>query len=130
MKPTALIVEDNTALSEAFTIALSDILGFATQTMNDGQEAFSYLQQQRPDFLLLDLHLPNVSGQQILDYLQGHPMAVQPTVLIVTADILLGEKILQSYPLVKQALFKPFTLTQLAETVRSLAITPHAAAAP
>ncbi|MCB0005332.1 MAG: response regulator [Anaerolineales bacterium] len=129
MKITALIVEDNQALSEAFTIALSDIIGFDTVTLNDGQAALTYLQRQRPDFLLLDLHLPNVSGREILDYLSQYPAPHQPVVLIVTADVLLGEEILQNFTLVRKALFKPFTLTQLAGTVQELAVLPHASIA-
>ncbi|MEX0700187.1 MAG: response regulator, partial [Acidimicrobiia bacterium] len=42
--------------------------------------------QHRPDLVLLDLHLPDLSGEEALRILQSEPETAEIPVVIVTAD--------------------------------------------
>ena len=62
---TLLIVDDEiqicTVLSRFF-----EGRGFRTQTVQSGREAINRLQGQAPDYLLLDVRMPDVSGLYVL----------------------------------------------------------------
>jgi PAS domain S-box-containing protein len=62
---TVLYIEDNLANLDL----VRELLGAAGArllTARDGRSGFSVARQQHPDLILLDLHLPDLSGEQIL----------------------------------------------------------------
>jgi PleD family two-component response regulator len=67
-KPFALIIEDDRDISALFRHVL-DIAGYHTETILNGKAAIQRLDSARPDIVLLDLHLPEVLGTQILSNL-------------------------------------------------------------
>jgi CheY-like chemotaxis protein len=89
-KILAVIVEDNPLLANMFSRALRDI-HYDTLVINDGQQALNWLLAHVPDLLLLDMHLPYVSGKQILDVIWGDPRFAHTYIAIVTADARMGE---------------------------------------
>lgn len=64
-KPTALIVEDDSLLADIFSRTLSDI-DYDTLIMPDGLLAMKWLNDNVPDLLILDMHLPYISGQKYM----------------------------------------------------------------
>ncbi|MDX1583261.1 MAG: response regulator transcription factor [Thermoanaerobaculia bacterium] len=52
-------------------------------TCNDGRECLRLVRARRPDVLVLDLSMPNVSGLTVLEQLRGEPHA--PRVVLWTA---------------------------------------------
>jgi DNA-binding response OmpR family regulator len=62
---TILIIEDETALLYALNASLS-AAGFRVLTSADGQEGLEQMTRQRPDFVILDIQLPTLSGLGIL----------------------------------------------------------------
>jgi DNA-binding response OmpR family regulator len=89
MIPVALIIEDDPKLSYIFATAL-ELAGFKTKTTTDGRLAWSSLQTVKPDLVTLDLHLPNVSGKEILEKIRADEQLAQTVVIITTADVLAG----------------------------------------
>ena len=63
--PLGLIIEDEPALSLVFKHALEEA-GYQTECILDGQEAVNRLPDIVPALIVLDLHLPNVPGKEIL----------------------------------------------------------------
>ena len=120
MNRSALIVEDNKTLAEAFTLTINDRLDYKTVTLNDGQLALDYLKIVQPDLILLDIHLPTVDGVEILSYLQKQSYANRTAIIVLTADILLGEKVAEQFSIVNEILYKPFKLSVLAQKIRQL----------
>ncbi len=63
-RPRILIVDDNRALVEMLTIFLEehefDVLGAYT-----GRDGIRQAQEERPDLILLDIHLPDVNGYDV-----------------------------------------------------------------
>jgi CheY-like chemotaxis protein len=115
-KSFALIVEDNTLLSNLFSRALQDI-DYETLVINDGREALDWLMKREPDLLLLDMHLPFVSGKDILDKISGNPRFANTYITIVTADARMGEMLAEKASFL---LNKPVDIAQLQQFAQRL----------
>ena len=56
----------------------------------NGNLAFELAQQSRPDLVLLDLHLPGMSGEDVLERLRADPITQDVPVIVVSADATKG----------------------------------------
>lgn len=82
MTRTILIVEDDTGLQKYLKELLLDN-GYLVQTAGDGVLALNSIQKLPPDLVLLDLGLPNMSGEAVcLEIRKKHPNV---RVIILTA---------------------------------------------
>lgn len=108
-KPLALIVEDEKDLSDIFAEALQHA-DFATEVVRDGQKAVERLAVIVPDLVLLDLHLPNVAGTDILKQIRQDERLGNTQVIVVTADARSAEFLRSDAELV---LVKPVRFSQL-----------------
>jgi two-component system NtrC family response regulator len=80
--PTILIVDDDPAIREALSEALTD-LGHTPACAEEGIAALSWLEQHRADAVLLDLRMPGLDGMEVLRRIRAKPAA--PPVVILTA---------------------------------------------
>ena len=60
-----VVVEDNPALAEIYKTRL-EILGYAVSVAYDGTTALVFIQRELPDLVLMDLMIPDLSGDQVL----------------------------------------------------------------
>ena len=86
---TVLVAEDN-ALNAEFINSLLDDLGHKVECASDGEEALVLARTGRFDLLLLDLHMPRVSGLEVLLALREDRTLDNLKVIILTADAMLG----------------------------------------
>ena len=107
--PLALIIEDEDDLATIFSIALKTAK-FEPEIINDGQVAMQRLTEVVPSVVVLDLHIPNVPGKKILDYIAETPKFSETHVIIATADARLGDTLRDNATLV---LLKPVSPGQL-----------------
>jgi len=61
-----VIVEDNVALADIYKTRLS-LLGYSCFAAYDGREALETIKRVMPDLVLLDLMVPKIAGDQILE---------------------------------------------------------------
>ena len=115
-KPLALIIEDDRKLATIFAQAIS-MAGFESETIYQGQAALVRLAESSPQLVLLDLHLPGGSGQEILSYIRLKPHLARTKVIIGTADPLLAESLQGDPDLI---LIKPISFTQLRDLAMRL----------
>jgi len=108
-RPFIMIVEDDVELGDIISTVLQGS-GLSTETVRDGGLAFDRITATEPDVILLDMHLPNVSGSDILDSIRATPKLKGTRVVITTADALLGRANEDKADLV---LIKPITLDQI-----------------
>lgn len=66
---TVLLVEDDDPLRRCLT-ELLDAHGMRVQAVADGRSAIDLARSTRPDFSLLDFHLPGMTGLEVLRSLQ------------------------------------------------------------
>lgn len=64
-----VIVEDNTALADIYKTRL-EMLGYTCFTAYDGIMAIAVIEKEQPDLVLLDLMVPKIAGDQILDIMR------------------------------------------------------------
>ncbi len=105
----ALIIEDDSGQADIFTTVLH-VAGFETETIMDGQEALDRLAEISPDVLILDLHLPTISGDEILAQIRQNERLAAMQIILVTADALLARDIQRKGDI---ALIKPVSPAQL-----------------
>lgn len=118
----ALIVEDDEDLSFIFAEALR-AAGYEPEIIQDGQLALDRLASFRPDVIVLDLHLPNVAGTDILKYIRSVEHLKGVRVLITTVDARLAEQTDRTADFV---LIKPISFSLLRDITSRLAKKPAA----
>jgi len=86
-----LIVEDNELNMKLF----NDLLvahGYATLQTKDGVEAIALARQHRPDLILMDIQLPEVSGLQVTQWLKEDDDLRTIPIIAVTAFAMKGDE--------------------------------------
>jgi len=83
--PYAIIVEDDKNTADIFSAAL-ETSGFETEIISDGRIAQERLNEKVPFLVLLDLHLPNVTGDKLLDQLIRDERFKDTFIVIASAD--------------------------------------------
>jgi len=123
-----LLVEDTTDEAELTIDTLREgRVRNRIHWVEDGEEALAFLRRQgrhagapRPDLILLDLHLPRKSGQEVLAEIKEHPQWKRIPVVIMTSSA--DEKdILTAYDHHANCyVTKPMNLEKFMEAVRSI----------
>jgi CheY-like chemotaxis protein len=114
--PLALIIEDDADLSTIFAQALQ-AAEFETEIAEDGQVATTRLNETIPSVVVLDLHLPHVSGRDILDQIRTDPRLKDTRVMLATADPAMAETLRTEADLI---LIKPISFGQLRDLAKRL----------
>lgn len=78
-----VIVEDNVALAEIYKTRM-EILGYKCFTAYDGEKALELIEHERPDLVLLDLMVPKIAGDQILETMRSNDWGRNTKVLIIS----------------------------------------------
>jgi CheY-like chemotaxis protein len=116
-QPLAMVIEDDPQQSEIFTHAMK-MAGYEVSAAQDGQEALDLLTENIPCVIVLDLNLPIVTGDQILEHIRKDERLSKIKIIVATANPRLAEQMLDESDLV---LIKPISFTQLrdlAERIR------------
>src|SRR5438874_1914507 len=84
-----LIIEDETDVADLLTLNLRKA-GFKTVAAADGATGLQKARDERPDFIVLDLMLPKMSGLEVCKILKSDTATSQTPILMLTAK---GEEI-------------------------------------
>jgi DNA-binding response OmpR family regulator len=115
-----LIVDDEPLLREVYQTILGEALPCEILTANDGLEGLEIARSQRPDVILLDVHLPNMDGMTLLQRLHEELLLSQIQVIINTAMALDVETKVKAFDLgVTDYLFKSIDATELVARVQA-----------
>ncbi len=114
--PFALIIEDDLDLGTIFEAAL-DAAGFTVEVIRTGDAALARLRSVTPDVITLDLHLPGMSGEQVLQYIRSEPRLNSARVILTTADAAMADRLSEQADLV---LVKPISFGQMRDLARRL----------
>lgn len=81
------IVEDQDKVREGLALLIDGTVGFTcTEAYANGEEALRHLPAYRPDVVLMDIHLPKMSGIECLQKLKEKLPDVQVMMLTVYED--------------------------------------------
>jgi two-component system, cell cycle response regulator DivK len=117
MAKTVLIVEDNELNMKLFHDLL-EAHGYATLEARHGIEALALARKHRPDLILMDIQLPEISGLEVTKRLKDDESLRHIPVVAVTAFAMKGdeERILAGG--CEAYLSKPISVGKFIETVR------------
>jgi CheY-like chemotaxis protein len=114
-RPLILVVDDDAPILLLMQNVLREY-GFDSIAANSGPRALEEARRRTPDLILLDRHMPGMSGDDVLRALRGDgPLASVP-VLILSGEPM-GSGQLQSLG-ATGAVLKPFDVGELVETIR------------
>jgi CheY-like chemotaxis protein len=105
----ALIIEDDNYLAEIFSKAFESV-GYQTDIRRDGRAALDRLNEVTPTIITLDMHLPHVSGREILRHIKREPRLAETRIILTTADAATASAVGAEADLV---LLKPISFSQL-----------------
>jgi CheY-like chemotaxis protein len=114
----AVVIEDHEDQAFVFRNAL-EIAGYDVEVINDGLQALARLQDITPRLIVLDMHLPGVTGADILKKIRVDKRFEDVTIILATADDQLASYWRDEVFLV---LLKPVSFMQLkqfAERIRA-----------
>ena len=115
-----LLVDDETALVEGVRRWL-DRAGYKhIDTANDGQEALKKVETVMPDIILLDMHMPKMSGYEVIGRLKQNVKTQSIPILIVSAYEIETEKFRQYTGNAIPAISKPVNMELLQKWVEYL----------
>lgn len=78
-----VIVEDNQALSDIYKTRL-ELLGYTVFAAYDGVQALAVIEKELPDLVLLDLMVPKVAGDQVLERMRESDWGKDIKVMIIS----------------------------------------------
>ena len=79
-----LLVDDQPDQVEMYHFALADG-GFVVDAAGTGQQAIERAREERPDVIVLDLRLPDLSGWEVCAVLKEDPHTAAIPIIILTA---------------------------------------------
>ena len=83
-----LLIEDDSFIIDIYITKLKEV-GFSVQSAVNGEEALVKIKQSRPDLVLLDIVLPQVTGFEFLQEIKSMPELKNVPVIVLSN---LGQK--------------------------------------
>src|ERR1700753_738476 len=117
MTKTVLIVEDNELNMKLFHDLL-EAQGYETLETREGLQALSLARQHRPDLILMDIQLPEISGLEVTKWLKEDDDLASIPVVAVTAFAMKGDEERIREGGCEAYLSKPISVGKFIETVR------------
>ncbi len=117
---TVLVVEDHDLNRKLFHDVL-EAGGYNVLQAKDGMEGWRMAREQRPDLILMDIQLPDVSGLEVTKWLKADETLKSIPVIAITAFVMDGdeEKFLEGG--CDAYIVKPISISNFLQTVDRLA---------
>ncbi len=119
MRPRILLVEDDANLVELIRYNL-DKEGFDVVSTPDGEEALVLAEEERPDLVVLDWMIANLSGIEVCRRLRRAPETSGLPIIMLTARAEEGDRVRGLETGADDYVTKPFSPRELVARVRAL----------
>ncbi|VVT17275.1 response regulator [Rhizobium sp. EC-SD404] len=118
MPKTVLIVEDNELNMKLFR-DLIEASGYETIQTRNGTEAVDLARAHRPDLILMDIQLPEVSGLDVTKWLKADDELHMIPVIAVTAFAMKGDEERIRQGGCEAYISKPISVPRFLETIKT-----------
>ncbi|WP_421847700.1 ATP-binding protein [Marinomonas sp.] len=89
LEPMSILLVEDTPINQAVTTELLEQDGHQVTLAVDGQEALHKASEQHFDLILMDIHLPSLSGLDVADQIRnGGQVNAQTPIVALTANVL------------------------------------------
>ncbi len=117
MKKTILIVEDNELNMKLFNDLL-EAHGYATVKTREGTRVLELARTHKPDLILMDIQLPEVSGLDLIRWLKEAADLKHVPVIAITAFAMKGDEDRIRETGCEDYISKPISVVGFIETIR------------
>ncbi|MBT5648165.1 response regulator [bacterium] len=114
-----LIVEDNELNMKLFHDLL-EVHGYTTLQTKDGREALQLAREHRPDLILMDIQLPEVSGLEVTKWIKADDDLKSIPVIAVTAFAMKGDEEKIRSGGCEAYIAKPISVNSFLETIQTV----------
>lgn len=114
-----LIVEDNELNMKLFHDLL-EVHGYTTLQTKDGREALQLAREHRPDLILMDIQLPEVSGLEVTKWIKADDELKAIPVIAVTAFAMKGDEEKIRSGGCEAYIAKPISVNSFLETIQTV----------
>jgi len=114
-----LVADDETHILHVVSLKLRNA-GFHVITARDGQEALEIAQLERPDLIITDYHMPQLSGLELCQRLKQDPATSSIPAIMLTARGYQLDPTDTEQSGILRMLSKPFSPRQLLTTVNEV----------
>jgi CheY-like chemotaxis protein len=112
-RPLVLVVDDERPIA-ALLARLVEECGAEAQVAHNGGEALRHMVERRPDLVLLDLIMPVMSGEEVLQAMSEDAALADVPVIVITTKEMIEDT--RAHP--RAFLQKPFTPAEVKQMVR------------
>ena len=119
MSYKTLLIEDDPALASLSKLRLEKIEARVFHA-SDGLEALDYLEDNRPDLILLDINIPMVDGWDVLEFAKRQYGEGTFKVIVTSARRDMVSRAKGEIEMVDRYLVKPFTSAELLEAINDV----------
>ena len=106
-----VLVVDDEGATRAVLCEIVNLLGCVAQTASNGAEALAFLETHRPCLIILDLAMPVMSGEELLDAMRSQPDLAAIPIVISTSN---PDRAPSGVPF----LTKPLTIAAVSRSIR------------
>ncbi|MDD5216486.1 MAG: response regulator [Candidatus Omnitrophica bacterium] len=116
-----LIIEDELDITKLLSFRLRKI-GFEVLTAHDGEAGLREAREKRPDLIILDLMLPELSGEEVCKAIRecDDEIFSQTPIIMVTAKIGEVDRIIGKVIGANSYITKPFDIEKLVEEIHKI----------
>ena len=114
-----LVADDESHILHVVSLKLRNA-GFEVVTAHDGQEALELASSEKPDLLITDYHMPQLSGLELCQKLKQDPNTCRIPAIMLTARGYHLEPHDTEQSGILRMLSKPFSPRQLLTTVNEM----------
>jgi class 3 adenylate cyclase len=118
--PAKILVVDDTPRNVKLLADLLAVKGYGVVTASSGRDALSRLEAERPDLILLDVVMPEMSGYEVCRKIRANPTTAMLPVVMVTALDPSEERVKGIDAGADDFLTKPINQAELLARVKSL----------
>ena len=115
-----LLIEDDPFLIDIYVTKFKES-GFSVEVANDGESAFRYLEEKKPDLVILDIVLPQIDGWEILRKIKSAP-GLKDLKVIILSNLSQKEEVERGINLgsIKYLIKAHYTPSQVVEEIKEI----------
>jgi len=114
-----ILLVDDEPVQSALVETVLRRFNYEISTVDNGEKAVSFLEKSTPDLVILDWHLPKMSGLEVLHWIRTH-LGSRIAVLFLTGKVLEADIVLALNAGADEYVVKPFRPAELAARVTAL----------
>jgi CheY-like chemotaxis protein len=114
-----ILIVDDQYTAARLLVSLLELDGYRAQPVTDWQNLVNEIEEHAPDLVILDVHLPEADGFELLGQVRAHPdSAVADVPVLIISALDYGHRCGTANA--NGFLLKPFTRKELLEAVRKV----------